>query len=174
MPSGDRMTTLIIMLALLTGPWLVGRLIAAARRRDFNLGAIGAGLLFAFTGIGHFIITRPMAQMLPGWVPARTELVYLTGILELVIAAGFFVPRFRRLSGWAAVLLLVLFFPVNVYAALNRVPLGGHAWGPLYLLVRTPVQAIIVGWIYWFTIRPPTESGQAPARKSPVSILPDQ
>lgn len=169
------MKNLAIMLALLTAPWLLGRLIAAARHREFNgrgLGAIGCGLLFVFTGIGHFVITQPMAQMLPGWVPARTELVYLTGIVELALAVGFFVPQFRRISGLVAAVLLVLFFPANVYAALNHVPLGGHAWGPVYLLVRTPVQAIILGWVYWFTVLPPVESAQEPThdvRSPPLS-----
>jgi hypothetical protein len=24
--------------------------------------------------------------------------------------------------------------------------MGGHAWGPVYLLVRAPLQAVIAGW----------------------------
>jgi uncharacterized membrane protein len=54
-----------------------------------------------------------------------------------------------------ATVVLVLFFPANVYAALNHIPMGGHAWGPVYLLVRAPLQIIILLWVYWFTIRPP-------------------
>jgi uncharacterized membrane protein len=45
-------------------------------------------------------------------------------------------------------------FPVNVYAAVNQIPMGGHAWGPVYLLIRAPLQAILLVWVYWFTIRP--------------------
>jgi hypothetical protein len=33
--------------------------------------------------------------------------------------------------------------------------MGGHEWGPVYLLIRAPLQAIIVFWVYWFTIRQP-------------------
>ena len=91
--------------------------------------------------------------MLPPWVPERVLLVYLTGILELAVAAGFLVQRFTRFTGWVAAVMLVLFFPVNVYAALNHVPMGGHAWGPIYLLLRAPLQAIILLWIYWFAIK---------------------
>jgi uncharacterized membrane protein len=54
-----------------------------------------------------------------------------------------------------AAVVLVLFFPANVYAALNHVPMGGHAWGPVYLLLRAPLQVIILLWVYWFTIRQP-------------------
>ncbi|HEU4344615.1 MAG TPA: hypothetical protein VFU31_23920 [Candidatus Binatia bacterium] len=148
--------TAIVMLALMMSPYVVVRLLSAATRRDFNpkgSAAIGLTMLFVFTGMGHFIQTEPMAQMLPPWVPERVLLVYLTGILELAIAAAFLVQRFTRFTGWVAAVMLVLFFPVNVYAALNHVPMGGHAWGPVYLLMRGPLQAIILVWIYWFAIK---------------------
>jgi uncharacterized membrane protein len=108
-----------------------------------------------------------MAQMLPPWVPERTLLVYLTGILELAIAVGFFVPRARRFTGWVAAAVLVLFFPVNIYAAVNHVPMGGHAWGPVYLLIRAPLQAIILAWVCWFTIRQPDAALRARAALAP-------
>lgn len=152
------MGTPIIMLVLMMAPYFVMRMVPAVRRRDVDArgaAAIGLGILFLFTGIGHFIETEPMAQMLPSWVPERVLLVYLSGILELAIAVGFLVPRFRRMTGWVAAAMLVLFFPANIYAAINHVPMGGHAWGPVYLLIRAPLQIIILLWVYWFTIRQP-------------------
>lgn len=152
------MTTPVIMLVLMMGPYIVAHTVSAVTGRDFDVrgvAAIGLGILFIFTGIGHFIQTEPMAQMLPPWVPKRTLLVYLTGGLEFAIAAGFFVPKSRRSTGYAAALVLVLFFPANVYAAINHMPMGGHAWGPVYLLIRAPLQIIILFWVYWFTIRRP-------------------
>jgi uncharacterized membrane protein len=152
------MTTPIVMLLLMAAPYLLVRLAGAVMHREFHgrgAAAIGLGLLFVFTGMGHFIQTEPMAQMLPPWVPERTLLVYLTGILEFAIAAGFFVPKLRRFTGWVAGVVLVLFFPANVYAAINHIPMGGHAWGPVYLLIRAPLQIIVLCWIYWFTIRRP-------------------
>lgn len=150
------MTTPIIMLVLLAAPYLGVRAFSAVTRRDIDArgaAAIGLGILFIFTSVGHFTQTELMAQMLPPWVPARTLLVYLTGVLELAIAVGFFVPRTRRFTGWVGAAVLVLFFPANVYAAINHVPMGGHAWGPVYLLVRAPLQAIVLLWVYWFTIK---------------------
>lgn len=152
------MTTPLIMLVLMIGPYAIARLLSVLTPRQYNLrgaAAIGLALLFIFTGIGHFTQTEPMSQMLPSWVPARVLLVYLTGILELAIAAGFLIPRLRRVTGWMAAIMLILFLPANIYAAINQVPMGGHAWGPVYLLIRAPLQLAILLWIYWFTIREP-------------------
>lgn len=41
----------------------------------------------------------------------------------------------------------------NIYAAVNHVPMGDHAWGPVYLLIRVPLQLILIFWTYWFTIK---------------------
>jgi uncharacterized membrane protein len=77
-----------------------------------------------------------MTLMLPTWVPAREALVYLSGVLEITVAVGLFVPRWRPMAGRCAAAMLVAFFPANVYAAIQHVPMGGHAWGPVYLLIR--------------------------------------
>jgi uncharacterized membrane protein len=167
-PAREKLvTTPIIMLVLMTAPCIVSRIVSAVTGRVFNVrgaAAIGLGILFIFTGIGHFIQTEPMAQMLPPWVPERTLLVYLTGGLEFAIAVGFLAPKSRRFTGWVAAIVLVLFFPANIYAAINHIPMGGHAWGPVYLLIRAPLQIIILFWVYWFTIRRPNTSLNTDAR----------
>lgn len=158
------MTTPLLMLALMMGPYVLVRLLSATSGRDPDArgaAAIGLGLLFVFTGIGHFAQTQVMALMLPAWMPARVPLVWLTGLAEFVIALGFFMPRTRRIAGWTAAVVLVAFFPANIHAALNHVPMGGHAWGPQYLLLRAPVQVVILAWVVWFTIRPPRDATPA-------------
>nr|WP_240965052.1 hypothetical protein [Acidovorax sp. SRB_24] len=157
------------MLALMLGPWLGAVALHAAFGRSVdvrNAAAMGLGLLFVFTGVGHFVQAQPMVQMLPPWVPERLLLVHASGILEFAIALGFFVPKLRRVSGLAAAAVLVVFFPLNIYAALHHIPMGGHAWGPVYLLIRAPLQALILGWVYWFTIRMALHSG-LPRRSTP-------
>src|SRR5262245_55556766 len=155
------MSTPLLMLFLMGGPYLIGRLRSALLRRPFDVraaAAVGLGLLFSFTALGHFVQSDLLARMLPPWVPEREILVWWAGVLELSIAVGLLVPRSRRLAGWAASLLLVAFFPLNVYAAIAHVPVGGHETGPVYLLVRAPLQAAILFWAYRYVIRLPHAS----------------
>lgn len=152
------MFTPILMLVILTAPHLANHALAALQKQPaaHAPAAWGLGLLFLFTASGHFFQTQQMVEMLPSWVPAREALVYATGLLEIVIGAGFFSTRTRAAAGWAAAAVLVGFFPANVYAAIQHVPMGGHAWGPAYLLIRTPLQLFILGWVYYFVLRAPS------------------
>ena len=153
------MVTLII-LSILILPYLI--LTAVDRRgRGGRLnpglrGRIGLALVFLFTGLGHFIQPAAMAQMLPPWVPERVAIIYLTGGIELAAAAGLLVPGLWRTAGVCLIVFLILALPANVYAAINRVEMGGHGIGPAYLLVRAPLQLILIGWTYWFTVRQST------------------
>lgn len=150
----------------MTGPWLVVRMLHSRgidRIDPRAAAAWGLAALFAFTGIGHFAKTGEMVAMLPPWLPAREWLVYATGVLEFGLALGLAVPRTRRLAGWAALAALVLFFPANVYAALHHTGMGGHADGPAYLLIRTPLQLAIAAWTWAFVCRrPQTDDAPAP------------
>ena len=151
------MTTPLIMLGLLIAPLLVSGLGSVLTGRRWleprTAACLGITLVFCFTGLGHFVQTEPMAAMLPPWVPERNMLVYLSGILEFVLAAAVLVPRWRRAAGLVLIVMLIAFLPVNIYAAVNRVGMGGHEWGPIYLLIRVPLQFILIGWIWWFAVR---------------------
>lgn len=155
------MTTPLLMLLILTLPLLAHHLVrrAAPPAAHEAAAAWGLGLLFLFTASGHFVQAEAMTLMLPPWVPQRLALVHATGVLEIAIAIGLFTRRWRTAAAFAAAAVLVAFFPANVYAALQHAPMGGHAWGPAYLLVRAPLQVILLTWTWWFLLR-----GRTPQR----------
>jgi uncharacterized membrane protein len=166
------MTTPLIMLAILLLPLLAAALLRSLGRQA-NLdsaGVVGLVLLYLFTASGHFAATQAMADMLPPFVPARVLLVYLTGVWEIALALGIALPATRRLAGLAAIATLVLFFPANVYAAVAQVGMGGHAWGPSYLLIRAPLQALLVAWTWWYAVRTPAQP-RANGAPGPVSLV---
>lgn len=147
------MTTPLIILSLLFVPLLVARVVGGTSKTRLG-GTIGIALAFAFFGVGHFVKTDAMTRMLPPFVPLATPLVLVTGLLELGIAAGLAHPAHRRIAGLFAIGVLVAFFPVNVYAAFNHTGMGGHVLGPIYLLIRAPLQALLIWWTWFFVVRP--------------------
>lgn len=148
------MTTPAIMLALLVTPWVAVRLVAVSLEARRFAGVLGVTLVFCFTGVGHFVVSESMAAMLPPALPWRLAGVYVSGVVEIVLACLLMVPRLRRTIGWCLIVVLVGLLPINIYAAVEQVPMGGHAWGPVYLLVRVPLQVVLIAWVYWFAARP--------------------
>jgi uncharacterized membrane protein len=145
--------TLLVMLGLLMLPYVLLAVVPGLRDRPHLRGCFGIALLFTFTGLGHFLIPQRMAEMIPPMFPYRVAIIYVTGVIE--IAAGWLVlpERTRRVTGWLLILMLAGLLPFNIYSAIERVPMGGHEIGPKYLLIRIPVQLVIMAWCYWFAIR---------------------
>ena len=144
------MWNIVIILTLLLVPYW---LLTLAHVPEGLRGRIAVALVFVFTSVGHFIKTQAMVQMLPPWVPMRVPLVYLTGVFELLAAVAILIPSVSRQTGIALCIFLLLILPSNVYAAFQRVEFGGHRAGPIYLLVRVPLQLFLIGWVYWFAAR---------------------
>jgi len=115
------------------------------------LGRFGLTLLLVMTSSAHFFSAAQMTMMLPDWVPARMALIYATGVLELILAIGLWIPRSMQKAGFAIALMLVAFLPANIYAALYSLPYGSAEMGPSYLLVRVPYQIFLVWWTIWAT-----------------------
>lgn len=81
--------------------------------------AVGLALMFVMTGIAHFLpgMRRDMIAIVPPRLPAPGSLVSITGVLELLGAAGLLYPPTRVVAAACLFLLMLAMFPANVYAA---------------------------------------------------------
>ncbi|GAB6261043.1 DoxX family protein [Photobacterium sp. R1] len=151
------MTTPLVILILLCSPLLLSYF-AGKRGAEAcdRFASYGLGLAFLFFALGHFVATEGMVEMLPPWLPLRDDIIYLTGMFEVVIAIGIFLSAYRQVAGQVAIATLICFFSANIYAAWHSVGLGGHQWGPGYLLIRAPLQLILIGWAYYFCVKRPS------------------
>jgi uncharacterized membrane protein len=79
----------------------------------------GLAALFATSGTTHLVKPEVFEPLVPKSLPRRREIVYLSGVAELVCAAGLLHPRTRRYAGWASAALLVAVAPGNVQMSAN-------------------------------------------------------
>ena len=140
------------VLSLLLGAWLILRGIGAlgvtslATWHDSVRYALA--IMFVFTGMAHFNKTRrDLERMIPSFFPQPMFIVYVTGVCEFLGAAGLLIPRFRAVAGICLILLLVGMFTANANAGMKKLTLRGKPVTPLWL--RTPMQVLFVGLIWW-------------------------
>ncbi len=149
------MKPLIVLLLSFIASLFVLQLIK--KEYNFALSArIAMSVMLLFTAVGHFAFTKGMAMMLPEFIPCKMELVYFTGIIEIIAAIGLFIPTLRVLTAWLLIVFLILVLPANIYAALKNINYQTGAFdgnGPVYLWFRIPLQLFFIIWIYLSAIR---------------------
>src|SRR3982074_1099075 len=81
--------------------------------------AVGLAAMFVMTGVAHFVpaVRRDMIAIVPPRLPAAGFLVTITGILELLGAAGLLYPPTRVAAALCLFVLMLVMFPANIYAA---------------------------------------------------------
>jgi uncharacterized membrane protein len=121
----------------------------------------GFAIALAFAGLSHLLMPAPFLQHLPEWVPMRTELVFITGVIEIALGATLLTREpWRRRAGWATAWYLVAVFPGNLYVAVADVEVDGQPGG-VYPWLRLPLQALFIAWVLWST-RDSAPSGLEP------------
>jgi uncharacterized membrane protein len=77
------------------------------------------------SGCMHFVRTGLFAAIIPPFFPYRLQLVWVSGVVELVGAVGLFLPAFTRATSTCLAMFMIAIFPANVYAA-NQTVGGLH------------------------------------------------
>ncbi len=82
------------------------------RRAPFVVAAA-----FTASGVVHLVHPATFTRIVPTFLPAKTALVYVSGVAELVCALGLW--RRDRWAGLAAAALLLAIWPANLQMAIN-------------------------------------------------------
>ena len=109
-------------------------------------------LWFFVGGIAHFVATDVETSIVPPWVPWPRAMVLISGVCELLGAAGLLWPRTRRAAGWGLFALTIAVTPVHIWM-LQRPDLfpAIPSWA---LVLRLPLQAALLALIAWSTRAP--------------------
>ncbi|WP_329004474.1 hypothetical protein OHA18_13870 [Kribbella sp. NBC_00709] len=120
-----------------------------------SAAAHAMAVMLLFTASAHFVpadVTvmpnhADMVRMVPPFLPYADALVYLTGVLELLGAAGLVIAATRKPAGYALAALFIALLPANIHAAVAHVPFAGGEATPLWQ--RIPEQLLYLAVALW-------------------------
>lgn len=146
-------------------------MMALPQSRGRRVALILLALFWVGAGINHFVHPAFYLRIMPPWLPAHAELVWLSGVAEVVAGVAVLVPRLRSAAGWGLIALLVAVFPANIHMAANPDQFADISRVTLY--ARLPFQLLFIWWAWWATRpdqhddhRPATTAGRHPTDTS--------
>lgn len=123
---------------------------------------IFVGLSYVAAGIPHFTHAEFYAPMMPPYLPWHDELIFISGVFEILGGIGLLVPKTRHYSAIGLIVLLIAVFPANLHVAINEIPIVEGPINPAALWGRLPIQLILIYMVWW-----------AGLKKHPRTITPE-
>jgi len=132
-------------------PSRVAGLHTGAGERARRIGRGFVFLWFALGGIAHFAVTRLEMRIVPPYIGWPRAAVLLSGVCELLGAAGLLYRPTRRAAGVGLFVLTVVVTPANVYMLQQHDLFHVPYW---LLVLRLPVQGAVLTLIAWSAVWP--------------------
>ena len=130
------------------------RINAIRARLRTRSSRIVLALFFTVAGVLHFIYPNAYIGVMPPWLGWHAALVFISGMAEIAGGVGV-LPRFtRRLAGWGLLALCVAVLPANVQMLIDALAAARPAWIIALLVVRLPLQLLLMWWIRQATHAP--------------------
>ncbi|MEM7017913.1 MAG: hypothetical protein AAF512_11335 [Pseudomonadota bacterium] len=87
---------------------------------------------------------------MPPWIGYHLEIVYISGVFEILGALGILIPSLRQWAGNGLLLLTICVTPANIHMWLNP-----HLFPDVpetFLTIRLLVQVLLL-WVIWASTR---------------------
>lgn len=105
---------------------------------------------FSFAGVSHFTNTEFFLAIVPPYLPAHLELVYISGVFEVLGGVGVLLAVSRTWARYGLIALLVAVYPANIHMALHP-DLFLDRMTVTALYVRLPLQFVMAWLVWWAT-----------------------
>lgn len=138
-------------------PWMIEGGVRSGTARVVALAFVF--LWFLIGGAAHFLATELEMRIVPPFIPWPREAVLVSGVFELLGAAGLLLRPTRRAAGIGLFVLTVAVTPAHIYMLQRPDLFDVPYWA---LVLRLPVQAALLALIAWCAIRQPI-AAPAPA-----------
>ena len=105
--------------------------------------------LYILAGLNHFRKPKMYLRIIPPALPKPVLLNKISGLAEILLGIGLCIPAVSVWAAWGIIALLIAVFPANIYMATNaKAGMGLPKW---LLLLRLPLQVILILWAYNYT-----------------------
>jgi uncharacterized membrane protein len=115
-----------------------------------GIGKVIFAAFFIAGGVGHFVAPDVYMKIMPPYLPYHRALVLLSGVFEVALGVLLLVPKTSRVAAWGLIALLVAVFPANVFMYQHA---ESFNVSPTLLLLRLPLQALLILWAWSYTRR---------------------
>ena len=105
-------------------------------------------LWFAIGGVFHFAAMNLEMSIVPPYIPWPRAAVLVSGVFELLGAAGMLIAATRRAAGIGLFLLTIAVTPANIFMLQNS---GRFEIAPWVLEARLVFQVLLLALILWST-----------------------
>ncbi len=111
----------------------------------WKIAQVLLALFLIYGGIQHFLKPTFYEPFVPAFLPAKTMIVYLSGVAEIVLGILLLVPKYTKLAATGIIILMLVFLPVHVRDVFSETPaIGSHQAA----LIRLPFQFLFIAWAY--------------------------
>ncbi|MFL3022699.1 MAG: DoxX family protein [Cytophagales bacterium] len=108
-----------------------------------------SSIFYVIVGIKHFIEPEYFLSIVPPYLPYHLELVYVSGLFEVLFGILILLPKYRYYGAIGLILLLIAVFPANIYLAQNEIAQEAIGATQEIAIWRLPIQGILI-WIAYF------------------------
>ena len=108
-----------------------------------------SSIFYVIVGIKHFIEPEYFLSIVPPYLPYHLELVYVSGLFEVLFGILILLPKYRYYGAIGLILLLIAVFPANIYLAQNEIAQEAIGATQEIAMWRLPIQGILI-WIAYF------------------------
>ena len=122
-----------------------------------NAGLAIVFLWFMGGGVTHFTNPGFFVSIMPPYIGYHLQIVYISGVFEILGAIGILVPRLRQWAGNGLFLLTICVTPANIHMWLH--PELFPEMSPTALSIRLVVQVMLLACIWWSTRTPHRATG---------------
>ena len=111
-----------------------------------------SSIFYVIVGIKHFIEPEYFLSIVPPHLPYHLELVYISGLFEILFGLLILFPKYRYYGAIGLILLLVAVFPANIYLAQSKEAQEAIGATQEIATWRLPIQGVLI-WIAYYIRR---------------------